>query len=220
MIYIISDDASDDLVMPQDIVNLRVLNGWQEFEDNYKNSLKNRDVRSTHLEYFKNWIDYINDSNIFLDLGIKISFKYMSTVKDDMNFLTRCLVLIDAYIEHMYNVNPDNEDIIVFTTKVDNHIISEVQDYVEILKNLPREFRPRTGGGGVERHPIFGIQYVIRCDKFLIGSHHTLIQYLKVTTLAAALTNIPLVNSYSVRHPKNIFECIENYLGIQNAYTD
>jgi len=175
--------------------------------------------RSPHYTIFEEWISHLNSSGISRDLGINFNISNIYSAKRDLEFLSFCYACIENTLPQVIKTNYSNNDIFVCSQNtVSQEIIDSIIDYSQILNNKPISRKRTVGGGGIERYPILGRPYVNRYTCFIMGDRHTLLQYSKPITLKAALANIPLVNSYSVLHPKNVFECIENYLKIKNDY--
>ena len=188
----------------------------------YLEKLSNTDMNMLHLDFFKQWIRHLKDSGISKDLGIEFKIKDSDRMFGDMDLLELAFMCVDNILPLKFKINYNKNDLIAISKEtVNEDTIKMLKKYSRILNEKTRPSdRPTTGGGGIERHPILGKPYIVRNKHFLMADYHTMLQYSKVDSMLVSLTNIPLVNSYSLKHPKNIFECLENYLGIENAYTD
>ena len=216
MIYIayICEDIRENLKLkvPSN-VTLISLSGHHElekFKDRYEIS---------HYDFFIKWMEYLNSSAIFNDLGIFIDLKD-ENVRDDFDFLNFVKTITDNVIPQRSTDRVKNTDTVaVFPSQLTQEKLEEIIHYNEIIDNEDKSnVYKTTGGGGIERHPVLGSKTIFRDVEFIFGSYHAIWQYSKVSSLQAALANIPLVNGYSVIKPHSIFECVENYLGIKNDY--
>lgn len=193
-----------------------------EYSRLYLEKLSQTDMNMLHLDFFKKWIGHLNNSGVSKDLGIEFKVRDADHLYGDMDFLELAFMSVDNILPSKFQINYKKDDLIAVSKEpVNQDTIKMIKKYSKVLQEKSRPVdRPTTGGGGIERHPILGKPYIVRNKHFLMADHHTMLQYSKVHSMLVALTNIPLVNSYSLQHPTDIFECLENYLRIENAYTN